>query len=73
MRPLADEIRPQTLDEVVGQKHILGENGLLHGRKYTCYPGFENDEKYHGTYTAAPLQQDGKILSLIHISEPTIH
>ena len=28
-RPLADEIRPQTLDEVVGQKHILGENGLL--------------------------------------------
>ena len=28
-RPLADEIRPQTLDEVVGQKHILGEGGLL--------------------------------------------
>ncbi len=28
-RPLADEIRPQNLDEVVGQQHILGENGLL--------------------------------------------
>ena len=28
-RPLADEIRPTTLDDVVGQKHILGENGLL--------------------------------------------
>ncbi len=28
-RPLADEIRPQALDEVVGQKHILGEGGLL--------------------------------------------
>ena len=28
-RPLADEIRPQTLDEVVGQTHILGEGGLL--------------------------------------------
>ncbi|MDD5937468.1 MAG: replication-associated recombination protein A [Clostridiales bacterium] len=28
-RPLADEIRPETLDEVVGQKHILGELGLL--------------------------------------------
>jgi len=28
-RPLADEIRPQTLDEVVGQKHILGESGML--------------------------------------------
>ena len=28
-RPLADEIRPQSLDEVVGQRHILGEGGLL--------------------------------------------
>ena len=28
-RPLADEIRPTSLDEVVGQKHILGKNGLL--------------------------------------------
>ena len=28
-RPLADEIRPTGLDEVVGQKHILGESGLL--------------------------------------------
>ena len=28
-RPLADEIRPQTLDEVVGQNHILGKDGLL--------------------------------------------
>ena len=29
MRPLADEIRPRELDEVVGQEHILGEGGLL--------------------------------------------
>ena len=28
-RPLADEIRPQSLDEVVGQRHILGDDGLL--------------------------------------------
>ena len=28
-RPLADEIRPTTLDEVVGQKHILGKTGRL--------------------------------------------
>lgn len=28
-RPLADEIRPQNLDEVVGQTHILGKDGLL--------------------------------------------
>ena len=28
-KPLADEIRPESLDEVVGQKHILGQGGLL--------------------------------------------
>ncbi|MBQ8974212.1 MAG: replication-associated recombination protein A, partial [Oscillospiraceae bacterium] len=28
-RPLADEIRPKTLDEVYGQEHILGKNGFL--------------------------------------------
>lgn len=28
-RPLADEIRPQTLEDVVGQGHILGKNGVL--------------------------------------------
>jgi len=28
-RPLADEIRPKTLDEVVGQKHLLGEGAVL--------------------------------------------
>ncbi len=29
MRPLADRMRPQTLDEFVGQAHILGEGTLL--------------------------------------------
>ena len=28
-KPLADQIRPRTLDDVVGQQHILGKNGLL--------------------------------------------
>ncbi len=28
-RPLADELRPQTLDEVAGQEHILGADGML--------------------------------------------
>ncbi|MEG1658064.1 MAG: replication-associated recombination protein A [Oscillibacter sp.] len=28
-RPLADEIRPQTLDEVVGQTHLLGKGAVL--------------------------------------------
>jgi len=28
-RPLADELRPTSLDEVFGQEHILGKNGVL--------------------------------------------
>ena len=28
-RPLADRLRPTTLDEVVGQRHILGKNRIL--------------------------------------------
>ena len=28
-RPLADEIRPTSLDEVVGQKHLIGPGGML--------------------------------------------
>ena len=28
-QPLADEIRPDALDDVVGQRHILGKGGLL--------------------------------------------
>ena len=28
-RPLADELRPTTLDEICGQKHILGEGAIL--------------------------------------------
>ena len=28
-QPLADRIRPTSLDEVVGQKHLVGKNGIL--------------------------------------------
>ena len=28
-KPLADEIRPKSLDDVVGQQHILGKDGML--------------------------------------------
>lgn len=28
-RPLADQLRPSTLDEVIGQSHLLGEGGTL--------------------------------------------
>lgn len=29
MKPLADRLRPKTLDEVVGQKHLIGNNKIL--------------------------------------------
>lgn len=29
MQPLAERLRPQTLDEYVGQKHLVGENAIL--------------------------------------------
>lgn len=29
VRPLADRLRPQSLDEVIGQSHLLGEDGAL--------------------------------------------
>ena len=28
-QPLADRIRPKTLDDVVGQTHLVGERGIL--------------------------------------------
>ncbi|MBI3576619.1 replication-associated recombination protein A [Candidatus Gottesmanbacteria bacterium] len=28
-RPLADILRPKTLDEVIGQEHLVGKNGIL--------------------------------------------
>lgn len=42
---------------------VLGENGPAARPEIYLLSGFENDEKYHGTYTAAPLQQDGKIIT----------
>jgi len=28
-RPLADQLRPRSLDEVIGQQHLLGPDGTL--------------------------------------------
>ena len=30
LQPLAARLRPQTLEEFVGQKHLLGEGKVLH-------------------------------------------
>ena len=43
-RPLADEIRPQSLDEVVGQGHIVGKDGLL---RRTVEAGYVPDWIYY--------------------------
>ena len=29
MQPLADRIRPESLDDVVGQEHLIGEGKIL--------------------------------------------
>ena len=44
-QPLADKIRPRELDEMVGQQHIIGENGVLRkgklGKDITVEEGYE--------------------------------
>ena len=40
--------------------YILGELGLLHGKRATCYPGFEHDLE-GATYTAELVTVDGNI------------
>ena len=37
-KPLAEKVRPQNLNEVFGQKHILGENKIL---KKWCYKYYD--------------------------------
>ena len=29
MQPLAERLRPQNLDDYIGQKHLVGENAVL--------------------------------------------
>ncbi len=41
---------------------ILGHLGLLEGKQYTCYPGWE-DEGYLGTYTKADCVKDGNVIT----------
>ena len=47
-KPLADEIRPKTLDEVVGQRHLLAQGSVLRRiievKRY-IFPCFQNMKK----------------------------
>lgn len=42
---------------------VLGENGILHGKRATCHPGFE--EKLIGAeaFTCVPVVRDGNIIT----------
>ena len=69
-RPLADRLRPKTLGEVIGQEHILGEDGplgqmLLHGNLSSLIlwgpPGV-------GKTTIARLLADETDLTFVQIS-----
>ncbi len=41
---------------------VLGHLGILHGRRATCYPGFETELK-GADYTASLVEQDGQFIT----------
>ena len=41
---------------------LLGKNGILIGRKYTCYPGWESDS-FKGTYTGKEVEIDQNLIT----------
>lgn len=41
---------------------VIGKKGMLNGKKYTCFPGFE-DKCAGGIYTGEKAVLDGKILT----------
>ena len=41
---------------------LLGNNGLLKGKKYTCYPGWESDS-FGGSYTGKEVEKDGNLIT----------
>ena len=53
--PLAERLRPKTIDEYIGQEHLVGRNGVF--------------RKFFETGNVPSFILWG--LSLIHISEPT--
>ena len=41
---------------------VIGKMGLLKGKKYTCFPGFE-DDSYGGTHTGEKVTADGRFIT----------
>ena len=42
---------------------ILGKFGLLQGKNFTCYPGFEGENHYLGNYTKDKITVDGNLIT----------
>ena len=53
-------ITNKKLAAICAAPSLIGELGLLKGKKYTCYPGF-NSEKYEGTYLNQYYVTDGNL------------
>ena len=63
--PLADRIRPKTLDEVVGQKHLIGEGKILRNI-------IENDEVPNTTIANIIAQKTGKTLHRLNATTASV-
>lgn len=53
--------RGKLISAICAAPSILGRIGILEGKRYTCYPGFEGD--YGGEYTKEKAEVDGNIIT----------
>jgi hypothetical protein len=56
MKPLADLLRPQKLSEIIGQKHIIGEDKLL-------YKSIKSGNIFSMIFLSLPAHPNTKSLS----------
>ena len=78
-RPLADELRPRTLDDVVGQSHILGKGGLLRriieSKIRKVASGFYGEFREYGLYIFCKddLTEEEAVMTMEYASELQRH
>ena len=80
--PLASRLRPQTLDEVVGQQHIIGKDKLLYraiqADKLSSIifygpPGTGKTTPVSYTHLDVYKRQAGNRLGVVYILETVLH